>query len=105
MEDSFKKKGYQVVGEESPGVHVVDVSIEKFWCWSTPGFWSIGLESIFALNLSSHNNKVLVSSPVTATGYIQLHTQMATGSKYRNTIDKGILVLEEDILRKIRYPQ
>lgn len=48
LRESFLQAGYTVVDDRSKlgddGMEV-DVEIEKFWAWFTPGFWSVSMES------------------------------------------------------------
>jgi len=99
--DVFKEQGYQIVQNEESATSIVDVKIDKFWCWVTPGFWSVSLEAQFQIVLQSQKDNLFVSNPTTATGYIHLHTQMASGEKYQNTIEQGLVTLKQDIAKQI----
>jgi len=99
--DTLKEQGYQIVQSADDATSIVDVKINKFWCWITPGFWSISLESEFQIVLQSQKDKVFISNPATANGYVHLHTQMALDNKFQYTIEKGLLTLKKDIAKQI----
>ena len=42
----LEKKGYLVGVEENPDL-VVDVEIQKFWAWFSPGMWTVSFEARF----------------------------------------------------------
>lgn len=42
-ESALQSLGYTVVAKPEPGALIVDVKINKFWTWFTPGFWSVTL--------------------------------------------------------------
>ena len=101
VSDVFKEQGYQIVQNPDNATSIVNVKIDKFWCWITPGFWSMSLESEFQIVLQSQKDKVFISNPATANGYVHLHTQMALDNKFQYTIEKGLLTLKKDIAKQI----
>ncbi len=46
--NAYRESGYRVLGKDDPGFDTatpVDVKIKQFWCWDTPGFWTMSLEN------------------------------------------------------------
>ena len=48
MKSSLRGMGYTVIGDRNQvkaDTLVVDVTVNKFWAWFTPGFWALTLRS------------------------------------------------------------
>lgn len=57
VSEAFARNGY----ETRPGSrNRVDVRVEKFWAWSTPGMWSIGFEARLEAILSYRGRRLHV---------------------------------------------
>lgn len=54
LSTAFAEKGYRVLPEENKtdDTITVDVSIEKFWAYMTPGFWAITLSADISTDLT-----------------------------------------------------
>jgi hypothetical protein len=91
-------RGYQVViapGSTSPSVAGLNVEILEFWAWFSPGFWAAHLECRIHLRVT--DTMVPSEGSREFHGYVRLATQAATGSAWKNTVDKAIASLIKDI--------
>lgn len=98
-------RGYRVLSPgEAAGAEADSLRVEilEMWAWATPGFWAMHLESRLHLRITGtrppfHGGREF-------RGYVRLATQAATGAAWKNTIDKGIRSLIEDIDRQLSSP-
>jgi len=105
LQRALNEKGYTVVDKNDPGYEnafPLEADIRQFWAWFTPGFFAAKLEFISELTIKSEilNNK----GQETAKGYVLLHTQLATGGAWSNTINMGLDNLVGAIKLKLRSP-
>lgn len=49
--EGFHRAGYEVVTDPA-GATPVTVSVEKFWAWMTPGFWTLSFEARIATQVT-----------------------------------------------------
>ena len=66
-----------------------------------PGFWAISLEFKSEVDISS---PIMINSRETVEGYVKLHSQVASGKSWLNTINKGLEELIANIKKKIKSP-
>lgn len=60
IEIAFLESGYQVIKDEkniTTDTKIVNVDINKFWTWMTPGFWAITLSTEISTNLKINTTK------------------------------------------------
>jgi uncharacterized lipoprotein YajG len=61
VEEGLKHRGYQISNNAASSA---DLSIEEFWAWCTPGFWSVPFEAriqcIVTIRKSGSTHKVTV---------------------------------------------
>lgn len=60
IEIAFLESGYQVIKDEkniTTDTKIINVDINKFWTWMTPGFWAITLSTEIATNLKINTTK------------------------------------------------
>jgi hypothetical protein len=98
----LRAAGVRVLAEGRPGYEEaapLAVDVQQFWAWFTPGFLAGHLE---------FEARIIVTGPVAPfeegqsfRGYVRLATQAATGSAWRNTIEKGLADLEEQIRTRV----
>ncbi len=82
--------------EAKPDAIVMDISIDKFWTWMTPGFWAISLTSeIATINTIAIPKK---ENPVTIRATATISVQAATEGNWKKVIDKVI----EDFIEKAK---
>jgi len=95
--------GFRVLTEGQPGFEdalPIDVDIEQFWAWFTPGFFAAHLEFEARITLTGPVPPFRQGEPVR--GYVRLSTQAATTRAWRNTVEKGLTELENEIGARIR---
>ena len=94
--------GYRVVSKTDPGfdqASAVDVEIERFWAWMTPGFWTLDLD---------FDSKIRLTGPlppfdpgIEATGKSQT-SKMAAGSEaWQHTIQLGLEALADSVRNQL----
>ena len=78
------EKGYRVVATPGEGASTLDVVVEKFWSWFTPGFWAAKIEFKSQLQLTGE----LAGDPmdVSAQGYAHQRHQAASGGAWNQTM-------------------
>jgi hypothetical protein len=98
---AFRNSGYRVVPEGSAEDRVIplEVRIEKFWGWMSPGFWSIGL---------SFESAIVVVAPVVGfedglrfESEVERRFQTAMGSNWQTVIDASLEALSRDMLQEL----
>lgn len=100
---SLKKAGYRVV--EAGDSHYsqatpIEVQVETFWGWFTPGFWAVTLEFQSDVELKG-NIKGLKKSP-TVHGAAQVKTAMAATGSWVETFNQGLQDLIENIRKALK---
>ena len=102
--NSLYSLGYDVVNnakEAKSDAIVVDISIDKFWAWFRPGFWTLSLESeITTLNTVTTLKK---DNPIIITATSRNSCQLANEANWEKTfrlvvddfIEKAMLELKK----------
>lgn len=101
--EALKRRGYTVTDTASN--NHVDVTLDKFWAWFTPGFWAVDFEADVQadmdVSLNGRHSKFTVAGHGKNTGQVasDANWQLAFSRAYENFLDNldGILqTLEED---------
>jgi len=102
---ALREKGYNVLEPASPEAAKalpLEVDIQQFWMWMTPGFFAITLEQRGIVTL---NSVALVGSQAEVVqGYAKVSTIAATDEEWRKTITLGVNDLTENVKTKLRSP-
>jgi uncharacterized lipoprotein YajG len=90
---AFRESGYRVVeeGDATP----IEVEVDQFWAWFTPGFWAASLE--FEAKIKIKGDVKPFGKGESIRGYVLLHTQAAGTSAWMNIVTKGIENLVSEI--------
>lgn len=101
IQEAFVEKGYTIVNKDqvTKDTYVVNASIDKFWAWMNPGFWSITLSSEVSTDLSIKSGKTTTPQKVyvkAADGY-----QVATEKNWTEIIQKSLQLYVEQLKSKI----
>jgi hypothetical protein len=99
-------KGYAVV-EPGDGHYAtalpLNVDIQKFWSWMTPGFFSISLE--FEGTISMQSDAILDLKQEMVRGYSHGNFFAATDGAWHETMQEGMADLITKISAKLRKPE
>jgi len=95
--NSLSSIGYAVVDKQEqakPEAIVLDISIDKFWAWMTPGFWAISLES----EITTTNNIAVPKKekPIVVMATARNSCQAATDGNWR----KAFKMVIDDFIEK-----
>ncbi|MGN0902111.1 MAG: hypothetical protein ACI4M9_02390 [Succinivibrio sp.] len=97
---AFAESGYNVVTED-PGNKAVhaDITLDKFWGWFEPGFWSAGLlvNTDLTLNLS-YGDK---TDTIKTYQIEEIRCQFATSGKWQTVFLRELQKVKEDLKEKI----
>ena len=103
LSKGFKENGYRVLSSGDANYDTaipVEVDIEKFWGWFSPGFWSIGL---------NFQTSIIVTAPVREfkkgiefDSEVQERFQNASGSNWKAVINISLDELNDDIQKEIQ---
>ena len=85
--NSLYSLGYDVVSdpkEAKPDAIIMDISIDKFWAWFMPGFWTISIKSeITTINTITMPDK---DKPITITASSHNYCQVANEANWQKTL-------------------
>ena len=102
---ALREKGYRVVEPASPEAAKalpLEVDIQQFWMWMTPGFFAITLEQ---RGIVTMNSVALVGGEaVVVQGYAKVSTMAATDDEWKKTITQGVNDFIEQMKAKLRSP-
>ena len=93
----------RVVNEDEPeldSARPVDVDIQQFWAWFSPGFWTVALEFDARLRITTDLGDFRDGEG--AHGYTRLKSFAEDAGAWRNTIDKGLEELNTDLKQKLQ---
>lgn len=103
LSNGFKENGYRVLTTGDTGyasATPVEIDIEKFWGWFSPGFWSIGI---------NFQTSIIVTAPVSGfesgvefNSEVQERFQTASGSNWLTVINMSLDELNNDIQKEIQ---
>ncbi len=99
----FRQNGYKVLSKGDAGYDVaipIEVDINNFWGWFSPGFWSIGI---------NFKTSIIVTAPVDQfskgiefDSEVQERFQTASGGNWQKVINLSLAELNDDIEAEIR---
>jgi hypothetical protein len=102
---ALAEKGYAVVAEGSPEFAEalpVNIEIQQFWSWFTPGTFLISVEFVGIVLLKG---EVLAgSNEETVRGYSIVNAMAATESQWQEVMQNGIQDLIEKMKTKLKSP-
>ncbi len=70
LQEGFKKRGYSIASN-SNSPNMATATINQFWGWFTPGFWTITFEARINCNITLTNSDGPKSLPVQGWGRVQ----------------------------------
>ena len=84
IEEGFQHRGYQITSDSSI-LNSASISIDEFWAWFTPGFWSVSFEAkvccAITLKKPDSSVKLLVN------GYGINRGQVASDANWQSAYD------------------
>lgn len=99
----FRQNGYKVLSKGDEGYDVaipIEVDINNFWGWFSPGFWSIGI---------NFKTSIIVTAPVDEfskgiefDSEVQERFQTGSGGNWQKVINLSLAELNDDIETEIR---
>jgi len=98
----LRENGFRILLEGEEGYELaipVEVDIEKFWGWFSPGFWSLGLNFETLLRLTGPAGPFIDGEEFDSK--VEKRFQTASGSNWRTTIRTGLDELNSDIAEDI----
>lgn len=100
VEQAFIDNGYRVVTENevTPETKIVDVSINRFWSWFNPGFWSIKVNGDMAAVLSVQDEQ---KTQLVVEGTQSNSGQVANGRAWTKVVNEAFAKFCEDARAKI----
>jgi len=99
----LRESGFQVLETGDTGHEVavpLEVEIDQFWAWFSPGFWAAHLEFDSRIRLSGAISPFQDGQEFK--GYVRLGTQAATTRAWHNTVTKGLENLNENMISRLR---
>lgn len=102
IQEAFVEKGYTVINNKdqiNKDTYVVNASIDKFWAWMNPGFWSITLSSEVSTDITVKSSKA--STPIKASVKASDGYQVATEKNWTEIIQKSLQLYVEDLKAKL----
>lgn len=103
---AVSQKGYAVVDERSPeyaNALPLQVDIQQFWAWLSPGFWQISLEFEGILFLRSE--ALIGDKAERVRGYAILKGMAATDEEWKKVLTSGMVDLETQIKAIVKPPR
>ena len=100
---AFQERGYRVVGTDIDAKATpVEVDINQFWAWFTPGFWAVTVEFKSSLDvrvpISEFDSSALVQ------GTSQISCQIANEDAWVEVMTKGLDDLVANLKARIPSP-
>lgn len=103
LRSSFAGLGYRIADDDKePGTVVVDASVEKFWSWFTPGFWTISVEAEILTNVAIQKNGKADQAAIK--GYAGIKGQAASTSSWKKVYRAAMDEYVEDA-KKVLSPK
>ncbi len=94
MSEGLRSRGYILTDKEDATVKI-DVSVNRFWGWFTPGMWVVSFETQIGTTLdistSSGDQKLDIE------GYGINHGQVASDANWRLAFDRGFADYLEEL--------
>jgi len=104
LDEGFRSQGYQTTQTKSNANVIVNCTVEDFWGWVSPGFFSISVESRIqtAITLTTISNPPKVFS-MEVKSYGRKENQMVTSGSwietYRRAFENYLNKFEEEMTR------
>jgi hypothetical protein len=102
---ALAEKGYAVVSERSPEfsqASPVNIEIQQFWSWFSPGFFQVSVEFLGVVLLKGDVLAEGHEQPVR--GYSIVKAMAATDSQWQEVLQNGVQDLIEKMKAKIKSP-
>jgi hypothetical protein len=102
IREAFVEKGYSVLSNKdqiTQDTYIVDATIDKFWAWMNPGFWSITLSSEISTDLTIQSGKI--STPQKISVKAADSYQVATDGNWTEIIQKSLKLYIEELKSKL----
>jgi hypothetical protein len=102
---ALREKGYGVVEPTSPETAKalpLELDIQQFWMWMTPGFWTISLEYEGIIHMKGV--ALVGSEREMVRGYARVSTIAGTDEEWKKTATQGVNDLTEQMKAKLRSP-
>jgi len=99
----FRENGYKVLSKADEGYDVaipIEVDINNFWGWFSPGFWSIGINFKTSIRVTAPVNEF--SEGVELDSEVQERFQTASGRNWQKVINLSLAELNDDIEAEIK---
>ena len=84
IEQGLQHRGYQI-SSDSNVPNTANISIDEFWAWFTPGFWSVSFEARVSCTINF--KKADSSVNVIVKGYGINHGQVASDANWQEAYD------------------
>lgn len=98
---ALAEAGYRVVDAGTPDAPVIDVRIDQFWSWLTPGFFAVTVSTIIATDLTPRGRGAAVTVKVTNSE----SSLAVTDATWVEAIDKALARWRAEIVaRKSELP-
>ena len=86
-EEGFRRAGYEIV-TAPVGAIPATISVDKFWAWMDPGFWSLTFETQITTRITLKTTTTTTSFTVVAAG--KNHGQFAKDANWVQAFDPAI---------------
>lgn len=104
--DALRLQGYAVVETGAPqyaDAIALDVDIQQFWSWFTPGFWTISIENESIVLLRSA--ALFAGKDESVRGYAIVNSMAATEGEWQRAMQAGVQDLVGKVKAKLPAPQ
>ena len=102
LSEGFRENGYKVLTGKDDGYDnaiPIEVDIQNFWGWFSPGFWSLGINFKTSIVVTAPVNGF--SEGVEFDSEVQKRFQTASGSNWQTVINLSLAELNKDIKAEI----
>jgi hypothetical protein len=106
LTEALRQQGYAVVDAGAPqyaNAIALDVDIQQFWSWFTPGFWTISIENESIVLLRSA--ALFAGKEESVRGYAVVNGMAATDGEWQRAMQAGVKDLVEKVKAKLPQPQ
>jgi hypothetical protein len=95
LEAGLRRRGFEITQDAASARASATVSIDEFWAWFTPGFWSIDFEARVYCTITIR--EMGRASKVVVRGYGMNHGQVASDANWQQAYDLAF----KDFLTKL----
>lgn len=96
--EGLERRGYQVL-HGAGGPRRIDVTIDQFWAWTTPGFWALSFEAHVRCRLTIHADGK--EQTLDVRGYALNHGQFAKNKNWQEAYDECFADFLKDLDRAL----